>query len=164
VLEGDARSLSSVKQAVEGVDVVFSCLAMANIFTPATDHSDAVKTIIQAMHDLSVQRIISIASAGVLNHPTGGYRNKEGLPEILTHIEREHERIFESLRDSGLNWTLMCPVFLKEDIPQGRGKYAFEDLPAGSNETGYADLAQTMVALVDNVGSFQKRVGIVSFR
>ncbi|SRR6266545_5082655 len=112
VLEGDARSLSDVKQTIEGVDVVFSCLGMADIFKPATDLSDGVKTIIQAMRDHSIKRVIGIASAGVLNHPTGGYRSKEGLPEILKNVELEHVRNFEALRDSGLNWTLMCPVFL----------------------------------------------------
>ena len=164
VVEGDARSLSHIKQAIAGVDVVFSSLAMSNIFVPATDHSDAVKTIIQGMHDAGVRRVIAVASAGVLDHPAGGYRNKEGLPDILQHIESENVRILEALRASDLDWTLMCPVYLREDIPRGRGRTLLEDLPPGSDETGYADLAQSMVALADNPQTFRKRVGIVSVR
>lgn len=164
VIEGDARSLSEVRQTIARVDVVFSCLAMSNIFAPATDLSDAVKTIVQAMRDEGVRRLIAVASAGVLDHPTGGYRNKEGFPDILKHVQAEHIRILEALRASRLDWTLMCPVYLQEDIPRGKGRYAFETLPPGSDETGYRDLAQMMVALVDDVESFQKRVGIVSFR
>lgn len=164
VVEGDACSLSHVRQTITGAGVVFSCLAMSNIFVPATDHSDAVTTISQAMHDEGVRRVIAVASAGVLDHSAGGYRNQEGLPDILKHIEAENVRNFEVLRASGLEWTLMCPVYLKEDIPRGRGHTALEDLPPGSDETGYADLAQTMVALVDNPETFRKRVGIVSVR
>lgn len=161
---GDARSLPDVISTIEGVDAVFCCLGMADVSKPATDLSDSVKTIIRAMHDERVERIIAIASAGELDHPDGGYRNREGLPDSLKHVSAEHVRNYEALRDSGLRWTLMCPAFLKEDISVGRGQFAFEDLPQGSFETGYADLARTMADLVDKPESFGKRVGIVSFR
>ncbi len=161
---GDARSLPDVISTIEGVDAVFYCLGMADITLPATDLSDSVKTIIHAMRDQNVKRLVGIASAGELDHPDGGYRNKEGLPDYLKHVSAEHVRNYEALRDSGLAWTLMCPVFLIEDIPVGRGHYMFEDLPQGSYETGYADLARTMADLVDRPESFGKRVGIVSFR
>ena len=56
----------------------------------------------------------------------------------------------------------MCPLTLVEGVEAGHARIAFEDLPAGSNETGYDDLAQAMIGLVDNVDSIGKRVGIVS--
>ncbi|MBK8233712.1 MAG: NAD(P)H-binding protein [Candidatus Eisenbacteria bacterium] len=161
---GDARSLPDVTATIQGVNAVLCCLGMADVSKPDTDLSDCVKTIIRAMRDERVERIVSIASAGELDHPDGGYRNREGLPEYLRYVSEEHVRHYEALRDSGLRWTLMCPAFLKEDIPVGRGKIAFEDLPPGSYETGYADLAWTMADLVDEPESFGKRVGIVSFR
>jgi hypothetical protein len=40
----------------------------------------------------------------------------------------------------------------------------FEGLPPGSNETGYADLAHTMVQLITVTASYGKRIGIVSDR
>ena len=58
----------------------------------------------------------------------------------------------------------MCPIALKEDIPPGSGKYMYEDVPPGSDETGYADLAHTMVTLVQVAESHGKRVGIASYR
>lgn len=161
---GDARSLPDVRATIEGVDAVFSCLAMADASQPATDLSESVATIVRAMRDRRVARIVTVASAGELDHPDGGYRNREGLPDSLRHVSAEHIRHHEILRDSGLRWTMMCPAYLAEDIPVGRGRIAFEDLPPGSFETGYADLARTMVGLVDQPESFGKRVGIVSFR
>lgn len=149
---------------VEGADAVFCCLGMDDISVPTTDFSNSVRTIIQVMRQARVDRIIAIASAGELAHPDGGYRNKDGLPDWLKHASAEGVRVYEALRDSGLRWTLMCPAFLKEDIPVGRGRFQFEDLPEGGVETGYADLACTMVDLVDKPESFGKRVGIVSFR
>lgn len=164
IVIGDARSLPEVSRTVEGADAVFCCLAMSDTTVPATDLSDCVKTIIRAMPKKGVKRFIGIASAGELDHPDGGYRNKEGLPEFLQYVTADQIRCYEALLDSGLEWTLMCPGWLEEGIPVGRGKYAFEDLPEGSMETGYADLARTMADLVEEQESFRKRVGIVSFR
>jgi putative NADH-flavin reductase len=160
---GDARSRPDVTSTIEGVDAVFCCLGMSDISQPAIDLSQGVKTIIGAMLDERVERIVAIASAGELDHPDGGYRNRS-LPIYLQYVSAEHVRNYEALRDSGLKWTLMCPLFLKEDISVGRGQFEFEDLPQGSDETGYADLARTMADLVDRPESFGKRVGIVSFR
>ena len=117
-----------------------------------------------AVRALGIRRLLAIAAAGVLDHPTGGYRNKEGLPAYLANVSAEHVRNYETLRDSGLDWTLMCPGFLKEDLPLGQGLYLFEDLPPGSNETGYNDLAASMTALVKDTSSYGRRVGIVSVR
>lgn len=164
IVEGDARSYHDVMETLTGAEAVFCCLGLPDISKPSTDFSDSLKMIIRAMRDQVMDRIVAIAAAGVLPDPTGGYRNKEGMPAYLEHIAREHVRNYESLRDSGLRWTLMCPLTLAEDIEAGHARYAFEDLPRGSNETGYDDLAMTMVDLVENPESIEKRVGIVSFR
>lgn len=165
VVVGDARSLPEVVSTIKGADAVFYSLAMSDTTIPATDLSDCIKTIVRAMHEQGIKRIIGIASAGELDHPEGGYRNKEGLPDFLQYITADQIRSYEALRDSGLEWTLMCPGWLKDDIPVGRCKFEYEDLPQGSSdETGYADLACTMADLVDRPESYKKRVGIVSFR
>jgi uncharacterized protein len=164
VVEGDARSPEAVGRGIAGADAVLCCLGMNNIAVPATDFSESVGHIVRAMELAPNRRLLAIAWTGVLAHPTGGYRNKEGIPQYLIHVSAEHVRNYETLRDSSLDWTLMCPAFLKDDIPVGRGRFEFEGLPPGSNETGYADLAHTMVQLIAVTGSYRKRVGIVSDR
>lgn len=164
VFVGDSRSLHSVNSAIQGVDAVFSCLAMADITGPATDLSDCIKTTVEAMSQQGIQRIIHVGSAGELDHPGGGYRNQEGLPDFLQYVSIEQVRCYEALRDSDLDWTVMCPSWLQEDIPVGKYRYEIEDLPDGSEETGYADLARLMVEMVDRPESIRQRVGIVGFR
>lgn len=151
-------------ETLDGVAAVFSRLAMSDVSVPGTDLSGCAKTTIAAMKDCGVDRIVAVASAGELDHPDGGYRSKEGLPEFLQHVNFEQIRRYEAHRDSGLAWTLVCPGWLNEDIPPGRGRYALESLPQGSDETGYADLALTMALPMDRPESFRKRVGNVSFR
>ncbi len=165
---GDARDAAAVRAALAGCDAVFCCLGMHDITVPATDFSDSVRTIVQAMQAAGVKRIAAIASAGALDHPAGGLRNQHGLPDWLRNVAAEHTRNLQTLRASGLDWTLMCPVDLKEDIARGRARMALDDLPAGSGETAYADLAAAMVALVAGDSplgaALGHRVGIVSDR
>jgi putative NADH-flavin reductase len=164
IIQGDARSPGDVARGIAGADAILCCLGMNNIAVPATDYSESVRHIVSAMELTPCRRLLAIAWAGVLAHPAGGYRNNESLPQYLVHVSAEHVRNYETLRDSALDWTLMCPVFLKADIPLGRGRFEFESLPPGSDETGYADLAHTMVQLIAATGSYGKRVGIVSDR
>lgn len=164
LVEGDAREPGVAERAAQGADAVLCCLGMQDISVPATDFSDSVKAIVQAMEAKGPRRYLMVITAGVLPHPTGGYRNKEGLSPAMVNVAAEHVRNYETLLASKLDWTAMCPLGLSEDLPAGHGRIAFEDLPPGSSVTGYADLAQTMVELIGRRDSFGKRVGIVSDR
>jgi putative NADH-flavin reductase len=164
VVAGDARDAAAVARVVHGSGAVVCCLGMQDITVPGTDFSDSVKTIVACAKEAGVRRVVAIASAVVLPHPAGGLRLSHGLPDYLVNVGPEHARNYETLRGSGLDWTLMCPVDLKDDIPVGRSRLAYDDMPGGSFETGYADLAQTIVELLDQPASFGKRVGVVSVR
>lgn len=165
VFEGDARDAAALAPVIQGAGAVICALGMHDISVPATDFSDSVKAIVAAMQRHGVRRIVAIASVGVLDHPAGGYRNQHGLPEWLRHVSAEHVRNHETLRGSGLDWTLMCPMTLVDDIGEGHARWAFDDLPPDAGaETGTADLARTMADLLTERKSFNKRVGIVSRR
>lgn len=159
-LAGDARDTPAVARAVASADAIVCCLGMQDITVPATDFSDAVRTIVEAARTAGVRRIVAIASAGVLDDPRGGLRNQRGLPAAFANIAAEHTRNLRTLEASGLDWTLMCPIDLV-DAPAGTARWAFDDLPAGSH-TGYADLADTIVAMLGRRDAHARCVGVVS--
>lgn len=161
---GDAGSLDDVRGAVRGRDATLCCLGLRDITVPSTDFSDAVKTIVRAMKESGVRRIVLIASTVVLPGPDGGVRGVAGVPDFLHNVVAEHVRNYETLRDSGLDWTVLCPATLVEDIPVGHARTAYEDLPVGAAEAGYLDVARTMVELVTEPKSYGKRVGLISVR
>lgn len=164
IIEGNTLDAAAVRRAVAGADAVLGCLGMADITVPATDFSDGVKHIVAAMQAEGVRRFLMIGSANMLPHPAGGLRYEHlTLPDWLRHITAEHIRNYETLRTSGLAWTLLCPAMLVDDIPADHVRYAFDDLPTGT-ETGYAALAATMVALIAEPAAVGQRVGIVSDR
>ena len=158
---GDARDTAAVTATLAGSEAVVVALGLADISQPTTAFSDAVRTIVAAMREGGPRRILAIASAGALPDARGGLRSDHAPPGPFTHIGAEHARNWRTLADSGLAWTLICPVDLV-DLPEGRARTAYEALPAGGSQTGYEDLATAMVALLDDRGSHGRRVGIVS--
>lgn len=163
-ITGDARDASAIGDTLRDAEAVHCCLGLADISRPSTEFSDSLRAIVATMQAHGPRRIVAIASAGALPDAGGGLRMDRSPGGAYRHINAEHARNYATLRDSGLDWTLVCAVDLKEDIPAGHARIAYEDLPAGSHETGYADLAATMLALTGDASSFGKRVGIVSVR
>ena len=168
VVEGDARDEQAVQSVNDGagsqVGAVLCAVGMHDIALPATDFSDSVKTIVAVMKRRGVRRIVAIASAGVLDHPQGGLRNEHGFPAYLRNVSAEQVRNLETLRASGLDWTLTCPMNLVDEVPAGHATWLYDDLPPGSEQTACADLAVAMCDLLTERASLGKRVGIVTVR
>ncbi|MBL8288860.1 MAG: NAD(P)H-binding protein [Rubrivivax sp.] len=172
---GDARDSGAIDEtlragagAAGAPRAVLCTLGMADIEKPATDFSDSVRAIVAGMRRAGIRRIVAVASGVALPDARGGTRGEHGVPEVLKNVAAEHLRNLRTLRQAGdewgLQWTLMCPLNLVDDIAAGHARRAYEALPEGSGETGMPDLALAMCDLVDDAGSFGQRVGIVSDR
>ena len=169
LVAGDARDEAAIESVIDGpggkAGAVLVALGMHDITVPATDFSDSVKAIVAAMKRRGVRRIVAIASGGVMEAPGGGYVNQQpGFPDYLVNISKEHVRNYETLRDAGLDWTLMCPMTLVDDITDGSAAWAFDRVPDGSGETARADLARAMCDLLTERKAIGHRVGIVTLR
>lgn len=161
VIQSDARDLKAVCEAVRGADAVASCLGMANFAVPATDLSDAFKTILEAMALEGVRRLVFIGSSGLLDHPEGGVRHDHDLPEVLQFVAAEQKRMLEAIRATQLDWTMLCPVtFTTEDRPTER-LVLVEDLPP-SDVSHTRDIASLLVEELGAMAHFGKRLGVAS--
>lgn len=164
VVAGSARDAAKIASVVHGAGAIVVCLGMDDITRPDTTFSDGVRAIVDAARAAGVRRIVAVASAGALADPRGGLASEHAPPGTYSNINAEHARNYRTLAASGLDWTLMCAVDLVDDIPEGHARWAYEKLPADSGQTGYDDLAATIVALLGERESFGRRVGIVSVR
>ncbi|EAY07126.1 Isoflavone reductase, putative [Trichomonas vaginalis G3] len=88
VIEGDATDLAAVEKAVKGQDVVYINLA--------GDLERMGRTIVKAMKNQGVKRVVAISSIGIYDDP---------VPSIL-HPYRGLADIIES---SGLDYTILRP-------------------------------------------------------
>ncbi|MEK3937112.1 SDR family oxidoreductase [Sporosarcina sp. FSL W7-1349] len=159
VIEGDVRHFEAVSRAVAGAEAVFSALGTdrTTTLTEATPH------FIRAMEQSGVRRIVTIGTAGILQSRTtpellryeAGDSNRR-----LTFAAEEHHKAFGMLRQSGLDWTIICPTYLPDGPAAGAYRIERDFLPEEGKEISVDDTAQfayTELVEGDHIGY---RVGI----
>jgi putative NADH-flavin reductase len=137
---GDA---AAVRTAVAGADVVISALGGAEKGA-TTVCTDAVRTLIPAMHVARVGRLIAVSAHGVLEtHDRSLY--SMAVWSGVTEKMKDKESMEELIVASDLDWTVVRPPMLN-DRP-ATGKYrAGEQLPIRLwHSIGRADLADFLV-------------------
>lgn len=88
VIEGDAMSYNSVKEAVAGMNIVYVNLA-GNLETMA-------KNIVKAMNETGVKRIIAISSIGIYKTP-------------LRPVLIPYRKLADAIESAGLEYTILRP-------------------------------------------------------
>ena len=109
-LQGDENSADIVKATV-GVNVIISALGTdkTSVLTEFTSH------IVPIMHQQQLKRIITIGTAGILNSRAEPgllrYQSSESKRKSVTAAQ-EHHKVFNILKDTALDWTIVCPTYL----------------------------------------------------
>jgi putative NADH-flavin reductase len=128
--EGDARDPDIVGEAVRERDAIISVLALAKA-EDEPEHSEATRTIVEALGREGVRRIVVTAN----NHVFGD----DEVSGDLAAAAREHRRNRDLLRASGLDWTLgAAPSVVDEP---GTGYEAVVDAKAPGKKIATADFA-----------------------
>jgi uncharacterized protein len=132
VVAGDARDAAAVEEAVRGAEAVVSVLAlMAAADEP--QHSDATRIVVASAERLGVHRLVVTANNAVFD-------DDEVRGEFAAHA-REHRRNRDTVRESGLAWTIGAAPWVTDDPPAGRyeavldAKAPGRRLPAGDFAT-----------------------------
>ncbi|MFC6938752.1 NAD(P)-dependent oxidoreductase [Salinirubellus sp. GCM10025818] len=163
---GDVRDTAVVREALtagdgDPVDAVVSALG-----TPpgeATDDtlSGGVRTLVEAMADLGIERFVAIAAAGVLDAPGGGLRlDAEGFPPFLRGVAEQHRAVYETLTQSSLQWTLVCPPNMPDGDATSQARVETDRLPNGGARVTTGDVAALVVRTLAD-GEPLGRIGIV---
>lgn len=160
VFEGDVRERESLVPAIRGQDAVVSALGSP----PGGDAevlSRGIETIIDAMAETGVRRLVAIAAAGVLQADEGTLRlNAPDFPVFLQQVAGEHRRVYERLQRSELDWTLVCPPNMPDGELTGEFRTRINYLPADGREIATGDVAVFVCDTIERDDLVRKRVGI----
>src|SRR5262245_25674721 len=132
VHEGDARDADAVAEAIRGSDAVISVLSLDRA-QDEPQHSDATRTVVEVAGSEGVRRIVVTANKDVF-----------GDDEVTTEFAaqaREHRRNRETLRASGLDWTILAARRI-EDGPSAGAYEATEDAMVPERTITPPDLAK----------------------
>lgn len=160
-IKGGVFDEADVANAVESVDVVLSALGGSFDGTDKT-RSLGIRTIIGQMQKAGVHRIVALGGAGVLDSANGGLQlDQKDYPEEYIPVGKEHQKAWEALAASTLNWTFVCSPDIKNQDATGKFLASANSMPAGA--LGYinaGDLALFMLQEAEKNEFPKERVGI----
>jgi uncharacterized protein YbjT (DUF2867 family) len=114
VIAGDVLNAADVDKAVVGHEAVLFAVGAGR--EPSNVREQGTRNVIGAMRAAGVKRLVCLSSMGVgdskANLPWFTRRIIVGV--YLRHAFADHERQEATVRESGLDWTLVRPPHLKD--------------------------------------------------
>ncbi|MGC4103600.1 NAD(P)-dependent oxidoreductase [Ferruginibacter sp.] len=161
LVKGALFDEGEVATAIKGCDAVLSALGGSNDTSDKT-RTLGIKNIIAQMKKNGVARIVAVADKAVLNADENTLIvDTEAYPKENVALAKEQEKVYDSLKDSGLDWTLLCPPAILPQPATGIFNTRADYPPEPDNDTINAgDLALCMLNAVSKNEFVKQRVGI----
>lgn len=102
VITGDATKYEDVERSLEGQDRVVVVLGTRNKLDPTTIMSEGMQNIAKAMQKLGLKKVSICLSSFMFMDP-------EKVPKIMLNVHSDHERMFDIVKQSDLEWIAVCP-------------------------------------------------------
>ncbi|KGR82649.1 NAD(P)-dependent oxidoreductase [Lysinibacillus odysseyi] len=159
VLQGNVLNKDDIVRALQGVDVVISALSTDG----TTTLSESMPLIIEAMENKAIRRIITIGTAGILQSRISPdllrYQSSESKQK-LTRAAEEHHKVYKMLKQSELEWTIVCPTYLPDGERLGKYRTVSNLLPEGGSKISVQDTAEFAFSQINSNDYIKMRVGI----
>ncbi|WP_260287692.1 NAD(P)-dependent oxidoreductase [Peribacillus aracenensis] len=159
IIQGNVLNKDDIVRAMQGIDVVFSALNTEG----TTTLSKSMPLIIEAMENEGIKRIITIGTAGILQSRTTPnilrYQSRESKQKS-TRAAKEHHQVYEMLKQSTLQWTIVCPTYLPDGESFGTYRVEGDFLPENGVEISVPDTAEFAFSQIKSSAYLKSRVGI----
>jgi putative NADH-flavin reductase len=161
VVTADVMEPAQIGPAVKGSDAVVSALGPRK-GGPPTVLTDGVRSILTAMADTGVRRLIAVSASGAFIEPSDPFVTrvivKPLLQRILADAMADTRQMEGEIWASAADWTLMRPPQLTNR--PGRGRYRREIDGNVGRSIARADVADAVLAALADPGTIGHTVGI----
>ncbi|MDT0122985.1 SDR family oxidoreductase [Paenibacillus sp. RRE4] len=159
IVQGNVLESHDLLRAIEGTNAVISALNTDG----TTTLSQSMPLLINAMFHEDIQRIITVGTAGILQSRTEPgklrYQSSESRRKS-TRAAEEHEQVYTLLKESTLEWTIVCPTYLPDGEVRGNYRIERDVLPEGGTEITVGDTAEFTYRQLGDRQFINARVGI----
>ncbi len=138
VIEGNVLNEAVIANSINGTDAVISALNTDG----STTLSDSMPLIIKHMKENGIKRIITIGTAGILQARSTPHLYRFQSMESKrksTRDAEEHLKAYLLLKNSGLNWTIVCPTYLPVGERMAAYRYEMDILPENPSSISIYD-------------------------
>ena len=162
LFQGDILYPALIEAAMQDHDIVLSVIGIRKFSGPITLLSRGIKNIVSVMEKTEKKRLITITGAGILQE-TENLLIMESLsfPPNLLNLSLDHQRVYEALENSSLDWTLVAPAFMRNGKRTGQYMVTADYYPSPArNEVSVEDVADFITSEMEANNFLKKRVGI----
>ena len=159
IVSADGRDLAEVSKAVREQEAVIAILSPPGL-GPSTVVSDVIGTILRAMREIGVRRIVCVSA-----HPLVATRPPVLLPLVKWIFRNPYADLVRAERaivKSGLDWTIVRPTQLADG--PGTGQTVIEpggsDFHTGASRIRRADLAMVLLDAVEQKHLIQRAIEV----
>lgn len=159
IIQGNVLNEDDIACSIRGVDVVISSLNTDG----TTTLSESMPLIIEAMKKQGIQRIITVGTAGILQSRSTPQSMRYQLRKTKgrsVRAAKEHHKVYIMLKQSGLQWTIVCPTYLPDGESIGKYRVDYDFLPEGGTEISVSDTARFTFNQINSSDYIESRVGI----
>jgi putative NADH-flavin reductase len=163
VVQGAAEDAPAVARLVDGADAVLSAIGGGSTAEPGATRSTAARHVIDAMATRGTPeaRFLAVAGGGILDAPAGGLRqDQSSFPAVFRAVSSEHRRVWETVRDSRLAWTMVCTGDIEPGERTGVYRTLPDAMPEGGRRISIEDLADYLLAELRDARFVRRRVGL----
>lgn len=161
LVQGALFDESEVFNAISGCDAVLSVIGGTRDGSDKT-RTLGIKNIINQMQKAGVRRIIALGGSGILNADENTLLvDHEDYPKKYIPVSKEHQKVYEMLKESGLDWTMVGSPEIINNGPTGKYITAADYEPQPNNyRINAGDLAMFMLNELSKSEYIHHRVGI----
>ena len=161
LVQGALFDAGQVLKSIKGCDAVLSALGGSFDGTDKT-RSLGMKNIVEQMEKAAVKRIVAVGGMGLLNADEESLLiDQENYPQQFIPVGREHQKAYEYLKASKLDWTFVCPPDIIDGEATGEFVTNSDYPPIPNHYKIYAgDLALFMLSELQKNEYVRHRVGI----
>ncbi|MGG5253370.1 NAD(P)-dependent oxidoreductase [Neobacillus sp. SM06] len=156
---GNVLVETDLAAAMTSADAVISALNTGG----STTLSDSMPLIINQMNKQRIKRIITIGTAGILQARSNPslYRFQSAESKRKTTKDAEdHLKAYLSLKNSDLDWTIVCPTYLPVGERIGTYRFQKDFLPDNSSSISIYDTGDFAYAQLFSTEFIGYRVGL----
>lgn len=159
IIQGNVLNKDDVIRAMHGMDMIISALNTDG----GNTLSESMPIIIETMEKGGIKRIITIGTAGILQSRISPkllrYQSSESKQK-LTRAAEEHNKVYDMLQSSNLDWTIVCPTYLPDGESMGKYRIERNYLPEGGSKISVSDTAEFAFRQIQSSDYIKTRVGI----
>lgn len=160
-VQADVTVIREAAGLCTGADAVVVAVGDRDLGGEITVMQRTMATLIPAMKEAAVSRIIALSGAGVLQHDAHSLlREQPDFPAFLLKVSQDHWTAWQMLQASTLNWTLVCPPQIIDAPATGHYLVQADYFPQGQNRIHAGDIASFVLHELRHNQFLRKRAGI----